>query len=301
MKTPFDYNSLALGFHLPGVDITSLSAAPLLKSCEPWENFLGILAGCTRGDFSNLPMLGPLLKKHDGYLFCAACCILAGSAGSWTVITDFCEEIESQADGNTSLMIEPIAATLGLSCDLRAIPYLLRLFDLSVTDDDLVSTEQSITYLLSDSPYSFIGTPGLIRESADHAADRAAYKKKVAAIYSRVQQKTGMDRPVAGGKIFDVVEIATTVQQILAPDSGYNGADKIYPYDFLFEAATGINFSLVWHTPAERKLVIGGTERTLRVSHNYSGARSIIESFLQRKDLDRYQPGQRYFFGHPIE
>jgi hypothetical protein len=32
----------------------------------------------------------------------------------------------------------------------------------------------------------------------------------------------------------------------------------------------------------------------------YLPAAAVMESFLERGDTSRYQPGQRYFFGHPI-
>lgn len=222
------YIPLATSFNLRNVDLSKISTLPLLKSDDPWEKFLGILALCSRGDFSELPRLKSLIDEYNHYFFCSACCQLVGCAGSWEITSDFIKKFNLEPPGRLALSILPI--TLDLSCDLRSIDYLLQLFDVCATDEDFVDVVTSINCLFpAEDPMPYFDDAG---------GDREEYKKMVRKRCAQIRKRVGTDRPVFFGKAFDVIEIARDLNQNW--QKWARSDEGIYPRDKIFESATGI-------------------------------------------------------------
>ena len=90
-------------------------------------------------------------------------------------------------------------------------------------------------------------------------------------------------RPLYEGEVLDIARIAKTLYERLTSEDDTTG--RIYREKMLFEASTGVDCSGFFDK-----------DSTLQ----YLPATAIMETFLESDDLNRFQPGQRYFFGHPI-
>ncbi|MEA2749579.1 MAG: hypothetical protein QOI41_3722 [Myxococcales bacterium] len=277
------YTELVFGFQPPTVDFASRSIEAWLASAEPWEVLVGVQLSCRAGDFSQLTRLRPTMEVCDEYLFWSAASTLAGCAGTWDFLErDFLGRIGMYP---RDLAEQRFAAEcLGYSCDLRAIPWLLRLHQVAEDYDPRYDIEHEVEALLAE-----YGPP--TEDLAFHfdqdvrgvqAVDRIDYFQRVCARANVVLHAVGGNGPVSAGQRYDVSTIARRILDAVRAKGGEAEIDKDLR---LFEAATAIDCWSLMSNDSRRPV----PQRIV----------PLLESFLATHAA-KYLPGQRYFFGHPI-
>lgn len=275
---------LAVGMFVRGHDLRSLNANELLRSSNPMERLAGIYLTCQSGDLSYLAQLQPLMEENDAFLVWQASANLAGLAGNLNIV-QLCFRGLGTAGDHHIQYFGGIA--LGLTCDLRAVDYLLRLHNIAEDDDARMQIERELSYLLE--PEDGLIMMGAAEEIDDGSAapptrvNRERYFALVENAAKAIKAKIGAQSlPIFEGVVLDVVKLAKQMYDHFHEERPRIG--RLYRERQVFEAATGIDCTAFF-------------DRNLRLYPLEASA--TIEAFLE-SDADRYASGRRYFFGRAI-
>jgi hypothetical protein len=276
--------ALSIGFHVPGVDLRSYEPSRLLGSDEIWEQIAGLFLACELGDSSALRRIPAIMKGSDAYLVWRAVTNLASLAGNIGFVKDVFKPFENDGSGSEYFMV----TALGLTLDPDAVGILLTLHNSASDEETRYQIERELSYLLEDTNGPIIRGADESIESEDedtvHIINREAYFPKVTTALSLVRAQLPVpNTPILGGKVFDVVKLARRLLERVgsaAPEIG-----RVHRHRLIFEAATGVNCAAFFDSP---------------VKLNSLQATAILETFLDSDDVRKFEPGQRYFFGHPI-
>ena len=282
------YRELASGFHLRSVNVSESDANILLNSSDVWEVLAGVLLSCRSGNFVELSRIPDLLRRDDGFLFQIAAFELVGYAGSWNFIDRFFKGFLSEI--NDSNIQYYLAITLANSCGLWAVEPLLELHAAAVEQESRYQIERHLSYLLEEeNDFLWIGAeeqevPDPDKFEVHTTVDFESYAEEVRLARQEVVERIGsMEKPVYEGRLLNINDIAKRVYDRLTSEDEATG--RIYREHMIFEATTGTDCSGFYDK-----------ENSLQ----YLPAAAIMEDFFESDAGIRFQPGQRYFFGHPI-
>ena len=288
-STPI-YIELANGFHLHTPEFSSTSTERLLNSDNEWEVLAGIVLSCQTGHFEPLTQISELLQKNNSFQFWKAAVELLGYAGTWHMIQQF---FEKHADKlNDHSMQYFLAIVLANSCGLWAVEPLLEIHARAIEEESRYQIERHLSYLLEpENEVLWAGAQEkkVMVDSGDleirTIVDFKGYAQEVYTVRDTVLQGIeSLNTPLYEGEVLDIVLVAKKLyERLLSKDSV---TDRIYREKMLFEASTGVDCSTFF-----------GQNNNLQ----YLPATTIMETFLKSNDLKRFERGQRYFFGYPIE
>jgi hypothetical protein len=281
-------NDLANGFHLHSALLLQTDRCHLLGSSDEWEVLAGILLSCQCGDFAALPRIPELLRKHDGFRFWKAATELLGYAGSWKLLDQVFESFHDQLDDRGVQYLLPIA--LANTCGLWAVEPLLALHGRAVDEEPRYQIQRHLSYLLEeeDGPIRAGQEEEVIVDPDDievrTVVDYVGFARKVREARDLIVERMGSpNRAVYEGRVLDIGLTARTLyERVTGKDSG---TGRIYREQMLFEASTGIDCRGFYDE-----------ENSLQ----YLSAAAIMEDALSSHAFNRFEPGRRYFFGHPV-
>jgi len=267
------YRSLALGFYVSGEAELAAGAEALLYRGSNWQRLFAINLLCRAGNFSQLDQVRGILFDSRETLIWQAGVNILGAAGSWQAIEDFVAHLGDRI--RTMWVRFYVAILFGMSCDRRAVDRLLELYAIGTDpEEDLDQTLRELSFLL---------------EPADLEIFEARHDQpEQAGLVGLVQPLRRFVETLGEGKIFeaetlDLVRLAERLAQRLRTSEA--ASERFYRGRLIFEAGTGVDCSAFFNEEG-------------RV--NRLAAMAVIEGFLDSDAPDRFQPGRRYFFGHPI-
>lgn len=284
------YWELASGFHLKSVAISEADKDRMLRSSEVWEVLAGVLLSCQSGNFAELPRIPKLLRKNEGFLFWKAAFELIGYAGSWEFIDWFFRDLQTEI--NNSNVQYCLAISLANSCGLWAVEPLLKLHAAAVEEEPRYQIERHLSYLIEEeNDLIWIGAEEEVVPDPDPSkievytiVNYEAFAEEVRNARKEVVDRVGsVSKPVYEGRLFDINDIAKRLYDRLTSEDKTEG--RIYRERMILEASTGMDCSSFYDE-----------EDSLQ----YLPASAIMETFLESEEGSRYEPGIRYFFGHPI-
>lgn len=285
------YKELARGFHFHVAEVSDTQRDQFLGSAEAWEVLAGVLLSSRSGDHAELSRLPKLMRRYDDFFFWKAATELIGYSGNWHFIDQFFQGFQSDKDDRGVQYF--LAISLANSCGLWAVEPLLTLHASAVEEEPRYQIERHLSYLLEEeNDMIWIGAEekAVISDTDDEdidvfkVVDFESFAKEVRSAVDEVIESVGSaDKPVYEGRLLDVAEIARRLHHRLTSEDEAVG--RIYRERMLFEASTGIDCSDFYDKN-------GGLQ--------YLQAAAIIENFLESDAVDRFEPGLRYFFGHPI-
>lgn len=274
MPSESDLHALALGFFLPREHTAEQDNLLTPSGSDAWDSLYSTNLRCRRGDFSRLGSVKDILLRSDDALIWYAGVNLLACAGGWNEVTDALRYLRVLQDEQR--VRYHLAALLGLSCDIRAVPLLVDLYAISTNPhEDRDQTLRELSYLLEpDDGVIFYSrhdepTPDAVAAQAD------SIRMSVA------DSLVGMK--VYEGRIFDAISLARRLLAALAAEDAQS--ERFHRGLLVFEAATGVNCTGLFDEK--------GRDRRL-------DAVAALEQFLEDDGARRFVPGQRYFFGHPI-
>lgn len=283
------YTDLTNGFHLHAAELSQAAVDRLLHGEDDWEILAGILLSCQTGHFAPLVRIPTLLRKNDGFQFWKAATELLGYAGSWRMLQQFFDEhIDKLNDHGVQYFL---AIILSNSCGLWAVEPLLAIHARATEEESRYQIERHLSYLLeaeNEAIWAGAEEKKFVVDSEDlevrTVVDFEGYAKDVHAVRDAILQDIGsLDTPLYEGEVLDIARIAKKLYERLTSEDDTTG--RIYREKMLFEASTGVDCSGFFDEDSALQ---------------YLPATAIMETFLESHDLNRFQPGQRYFFGHPV-
>ncbi|MDG4880745.1 hypothetical protein [Mesorhizobium sp. WSM4884] len=278
------FEELSYGFHPKSFDLYALDLARLETSTRAWERIAAVLLGCSRGNFSRLPELGPLMRDNPLYLLWHAIANISGYAGTLQSVRQTFDYIEDKSGDNFLFFL---AIALGATSNLAAVDYLMEAHKRAGDIDPLRQIEQEISFLLEaeDGPLMAGSMEEVLTDEGwVERANRERYFDQVKQAQDAVLERVGSkDIPIYGGEAIDIAKIAKRMYDNLDQDD--EREQRLAREATLFEAATGINCSKMFDR--------SGNLKSLH-------AAGILEAFFDGDQIESFRPGQRYFFGHPI-
>jgi hypothetical protein len=280
---------LAGGFHIRSAEPEQFMPGAALLSSNPWDVLGAILIRAQRGDFSELHRIEALLRASDEWLFWYAATEFFSLATSWHRIVLLAESLRDRQEEETAQYF--LAILFGNACDLRAVEPLLNLHRQSNSDDVRYEVERNLSHLLEP-------TNGPLWWGADEKEielDEPDEEGRIRTLevdkkgYATVIRKASADLETAlqttivfGAQPFAVGTLADRLNKRLM--EAKLQSDRIAHERMILEASTGIDCS-GFSDPAGKLMQLD--------------AAAILAEILD-SDLSRFEPGQRYFFGHPI-
>jgi hypothetical protein len=288
-----DFDDLAFGLHLKHEAGLTPALVRRGDRTQHWWELLDVRNRCAAGDFSELPNLVESMKGHEDELYWTAVGNLVACAGSWATITRFVDDMRSRishpAVGGHS------ASILGMSCNLNAVEPLLQLHNrFNDEDDDAALIPRELSYLLEEDNGPIWDRALWTKQSttgSDGGVGGADQRDPLPEMARAKRQSLELGLGASGGCIFeglsyDVVTIAKRLLSRLDSDASiYEQEERVSREVIAFEAATGIDCSSFWD----------GSYRLRPLT-----AAAAVEDFLDSPVVRRFEPGRRYFFGHPI-
>lgn len=286
------YNVLCKGFHLKSADVNleDKDRRRLLQSTNVWEVLAGILLSSQSGDFSELPRIPALMRQYDDWLFWKAATELVGYAGSWRFINQVFTSFQNEIGDRGIQYFLPIA--LSNACGLWIVEPLLMFHAAAVDEDIRYQIENRLSYIFEkENDLIWFGAEeeNIVLDNDDldvrTIVDFESYAAEVHAVRDEVVKRIGSkDLPVFEGELLDITKTAERLyHRIISNDEAQGRIDR---ERMLFEAATGIDCSSFYDE--------NGIFQSL-------SAAAVMETFLESNSVSLFKPGQRYFFGFPID
>ncbi|RWK83601.1 MAG: hypothetical protein EOR45_31310 [Mesorhizobium sp.] len=266
------FRPLALGFFIEETnELTDVK--PIVQGSD-WQQIYAINLLCRQGDFSKTHHVAPILMRNTESLIWSAGVNIIASAGRWEDVQKALSVFQERID--TPWVRYNMLLLLGLSCDLRAVDQLLKIYGRCTDpEEDGDQTLRELSYLLEAATKEIFGGGGAEIEH-QRIVNLAA------------PLRDALSRSVQGTKVFesetfDVVRLATRI--LAQAENGNLQSERFYRGRLIFEANTGVNCSSFFNE-------LGRPDRL--------AVMAILEEFFDGNPRGKYQPGQRYFFGHPI-
>ena len=233
-----------------------------------WSEFELVLAAAKRGDFSGVKRLLAIYDDAD-WLLGSACAGLMGEIGNGLFFDELRLVVTSVLEPTYSVDLGRCLAMWG---HLSVVPTLLDTLEKIAVFDDATGLLEMLSVMLEPEP----GELGDFDELKDIEAYSTKVLKHVDAIASRLGT---VDAIVMFGDLFSVDKLVGVIRKRLT--------DRVLFDPYLrhkFEATTGVDCSGFYED---------GSLQPLQ-------ALAILEEFEDRVGAKRYEPGRRYFFGHPV-
>ena len=287
------FNELARAFHLGIPDSQKYLTPKYLTDTNPWQALASVLVHAQHGDFSQLSRVIDLMNSYDEYLFWTACTELVSNAAPTDMLGEFIAAFwHGKRDPGTQTFL---SIALSKSYKIAAVEKLLELHALAEEEEPRYEIERNLSFLLEPAN-------GMLWEGAEESTDydfgetdddepdivtridTDAYATEVRKQRDKVLQGLGADGAwVYEGVPFDVIATANRLVKRLSSQSIEK--DRMIRERMAIEANTGISFEQA---------------RDKQGNLIALPALAILETFLESDEVARFQPGQRYFFGHEI-
>ena len=250
---------------------SELLSPAALRDENPWLVLGAVLERAKRGDYGSLPLLFQRMRAFDTGVFWNACVILLGQAGPRKILQQALSEFDKEIQANDINIIKRVSFIHYESLLLWTVPVMLDLFQRVANRDQVIIIPRLFSRILEEKQ----------GEIYDASLPDEPYRQLVLNRCSTLAQTFGTDQVAAWrGKLFSVKSLA---EQLLKDLTGGQVANVMGERG-IFEASTGIDCSSFYKDRQLQPLA----------------AATIVEGFLEDGDADKYQPGVRYFFGHPI-
>lgn len=233
-----------------------------------WSAFEQILAAAKRGDFSRVKTLLTIYDDAD-WLLGAACAELMGDIGSRQFFDELRPAVINVIHPTYSI---DLGCSLAIWGHLSVVPTLLDTLAKIAEFDDAPALLQMLSVLLEEEPGELADIHGL--------HDISAYSAKVLRQANVVASRLGTeDACVMFGDRFTIDKLVGVIRRRLTDRGLFD------PYlRHKLEATTGVDCSGFYEDEIIQPLQ----------------ALAILEEFEDRGGAKKYEPGRRYFFGHPV-
>lgn len=250
-----------------------LFAQGIFASADPWLIVAASLELAKSGTPLPADVLFDLVERSDSGAIAQACLCLVGDAGRQQAMNRLASMCVNARE--SYVRVKACSAALHSGC-LSIAPAILEAWQ-GIHPRERGALSLYLSYLLED---DF----GPIASCEDFEADDD-YAQTVKARIDELVSQHGKNAVIFKGKPADVRRLAEMMIELL--DSGES--DEIVGTEFIhlrhrFEAQTGI----------------GCTAFYSRGRFIPYAARRILDQFLHDAHGDSFQPGHRYFFGHPL-
>lgn len=264
----------ALGYHLSAKPSIDLMLPAALDHTNPWFVLAAVLARAKHGRFEELPRLMDRIDRHRELTFWRACFDLLGDAGSSLVQRQLIDRCEENLFVNKDLAYQThVPKSLSCSMLLWTAPEMMEIYLASRARKET----GFITVFLSRLLEPQFGPIALATAPDDQ------YREIVINSCKRLADQLGTDQcPILYGQRFSIVGLAKRLHDSLK--SSEATPTTIMRDRHIFEAQTGIDCSSFYDEEELQPLT----------------ATAVLEEFLDGPDIENYEDGVRYFFGHRI-
>lgn len=233
-----------------------------------WAQFESVLAEAKHGNFSGVRRLLTIYDSAD-WLLSGACADLMGEIGNRQFFDELRPAVTSILDPTYSVDLGRSLAVWG---HLSAVPTLLETLAKISEFIDAPDLVEMLSFMLEPEPGELGDSDGL--------KDIAAYSAKVRQQADAIASRLGtVDAIVMFGDLLSIDKLVSVIRDRLTQGGLFN------PYlRHRFEATTGVDCSGFYKD---------GVLQSLQ-------ALAILQEFEELGEAKKYEPGRRYFFGHPI-
>lgn len=280
------------GFFFASPPPPTLAERANLESTDSWTVLGCALMRAQTGDFSVFAPLVRAMRNYDDSLYWNISGFFLSFAAPYSFLRNlkdiFPDEDLRKFPELVRLFSEIVLHSLGPWAIDEVLPWYQATFD----DDVRVSVADYVSHILEDEPG--VVDKGPLRKMApippppfeEYYYDYEEYIAEVRRIRDEALKNCGgnLETPLLGGKPFSVVELAHRILKHAreGEDSPRTNFERL-----AFEGATGIPCKDFFEP------TYPGPFRPL-------AAAAIVEDFLQSPAAQKFKPGVRYFFGHPI-
>ena len=286
-------------FHFSARPPDDVGSQRRLDSDDPDEVICAVLARLQRGDFQSLGRILQLMRASRLDWVWGHCAVLLSYCAPVTTLDALIGTFEAEIDAGDPVFIGWLTEILARSSILQMIPRILNLHRRMSSEDRLsqCGVIAPLSLMLEDQrgpiaqgPAEVLLNPGHeIWEDDDWSLDFESYENLILRSYA--SSPVGISVPTSprdatafwGGEIFDLKKvIAATLPKLWRN----RDCELVYVARMRIEAFTGRSLAGFYHLD------------TGELDHIKAAA--LLEELLESGELDRFEPGARYFFGHRI-
>jgi hypothetical protein len=283
------------GLHWDREPDLDLLSEDTLHSDNPWIVLAAVVERAKQGDHGEVDRLLPLAQQTEPFALDRVALLSFADVAPWHSL-QFIERVLLGDDADARVNGAEAAAMSGA---LKLVPAMLSAWRRASSGLDHEMIGFAISDLLegsggpiADHAGNFNAPrptgpppPGMDPDSWRLLVERppnpaSPFPGFVEEAHSRLEKTLGAEAVVWQGRLMDVVELAREfLAEVKSPE----------PHNFIdfrhrFESYTGIDC---------RKFYFAMEPQRLQMA-------AVLEDFLASPEAARYQPGRRYFFGHPI-
>ena len=240
-----------------------------------WMRLLCIFAQAQRGQFHNVDLLLELVSKSKDIEVRSSAARLMGHVATWRIRPQIARFF---LDPSYDIREKSISSSF-YACDPDLVEPMLKArrvlkgeeaeWVMSTLNSMLEEETNEEPFILDDNEFE----------------DDEAYESCVRRLRDDIVDRVGSGMPIFNGGLLSVTALLAVMEELcFAEDVVENGGAISYVYA-LFEAMTGVSSLGMFKE--------GVVPQALRIL-------AMIEEFRYGTEMQKYQPGQRYFFGHPI-
>ena len=282
------------GFHFGAPVPSDLASPRYLQAEDPEDVICSVLAYAQQGQFAPCSRLLDLMAQHDDADVWGSCSTLLSFAAPRSVLQQLVGLAERlRTERGTDAPLQWAGETLARSHESWVVPVVLRLFEQIQAYEQYMSIPVYLSLLLEDEPAEIDAGPRRLRDPEEPdwyepppAWDVPEYVRMVEERHSEiVATLPAPDHScLFDGELLTLRQVATrTLDRV---NRASESQLRIAQARMLLEAYTGEDFSGFYDEDRHRLLPLHASAR--------------LEAFLQSNLPDRYRPGVRCFFGHPV-
>jgi hypothetical protein len=278
----------------------NLLSSSNLYSNNPWITICSVLEHLKQGDFSKLEHLTNLMKKTDAADIWDGCEVLLSYAAPYSLMSKMVKDFEREIFQDCHIGVQAhISRLLARSMNLEYIPIILDIYQLIDSQDQLISLEKNISFTLEEEDSTIYEGPKYKRIEEDYGLgnqipeflkgetkliyDTNEYVRIVSQIYTELKNKYVYKENISifEGNLFSVKAFLKKLLNSLRKNKN---TERISVSRMVFEATTGKNCNDFYKDGVLQPIA----------------AVAIVEDFLESGEVEKYESGVRYFFGHRI-
>lgn len=251
-----------------------------LEDFDEWNIIADFVECAKRGDFAAITPILALYDRDAHWVRRGAYVDIIGDAGTDALLERIHHHLLGGLPADYSWDLAEVLCYWGR---LDVVPTLVRGWRSAHQYDDAEYIPPQLSMLLEESPGPIRTDWPRPRKVNDDAAE--AYLELVLTRHAELVDDLGERAFVFRGRLLDVKWIAQSALVQLAAENLDWRAERDFEFvRHKFEAMTGIDCSSFYRNRRLQPLA----------------AAALFESFLASPDRERFIPGRRYFFGHPI-
>ncbi len=275
------------GFHFTTPPPPDLADETHLQSPDPWVVLGCVLARAHRGEFDGIAVLPSLLRVHEDAVLWPCVADLVAAAGTADLISQFVTEYSPRfGDPGVQTHLARMLTAGGLS----AVPHMLALLRVATHWQQRDSIESALSFLLEPAHGPIWSGPAeIVEPDEDYPAflhrevsyDHDGYEHLVETRVEQIRTTGVTDHAIIGGAPIDLTRLASDLLRSLRAGGM---RDRIEWELGTFQALTGVAFTPVESTRCDFPPDVA----------------TVVAAFLESGQASMFQPGTRYFFGHPL-